>query len=167
MKELLTYYCQYNIWANKKLASFFADKPETLLVQHIENSFPSIRKTVLHILSAEKSWLARMQQDILENKKVLNNFNSTNAAFSALAQTSTNFLRFVDSQERSFFEQTIAYNTWDGTVWEMQPKVMVHHCMNHSTYHRGQLITLARQLGMKEGVPSTDLLYFSREKPIL
>jgi len=46
----------------------------------------------------------------------------------------------------------------------MQPKIMVHHCMNHSTYHRGQLITLARQLGMKEGVPSTDLLYFSREK---
>jgi len=34
--------------------------------------------------------------------------------------------------------------------------------MNHSTYHRGQMITLARQLGLKEGVPSTDLLYYSR-----
>ncbi len=164
MNDLLGYYCKYNVWANEKLASFFADKPEKLLIQPIENSFPSIRKTALHILSAEKSWLARMKEDKTNNARVMDDFVSTNAVFEDLVGTSTAFLQFVNQQDTAFFESLISYNTWDGTVWEMQPKIMVHHCMNHSTYHRGQLITLARQLGMKEGVPSTDLLYFSREK---
>ncbi len=163
MKEILTYYCKYNVWANKKIAEFFADKPADLLVQPIENSFPSIRKTALHILSAERSWLARMQKDASNNNRVVDDFESTITVFEALIQTSINFQKFVAAQAPAFFEQIVNYNTWDGTEWEMQPKIMVHHCMNHSTYHRGQLITLARQLGMKEEVPSTDLLYFSRE----
>lgn len=163
MKDLLAYYCHYNSWANEKIALFFSDKAEDLLVQPIENSFPSIRKTTLHILSAEKSWLARMQEDKENNAKVTDDFVSTNAIFEALVTTSKAFSQFAEKQDAVFFEQLITYNTWDGIVWEMQPKIMVQHCMNHSTYHRGQLITLARQLGMKEGVPSTDLLYFSRE----
>lgn len=163
MKYILTYYCEYNVWANQKIALFFKDKPVDLLVQTIENSFPSIHKTALHILSAEKSWLARMEKDASNNSRVRDDFESTTAVFEALVQTSTNFQKFVAAQDSAFFEQIVSYNTWDGTVWEMQPRIMIHHCMNHSTYHRGQLITLARQLGMKESVPSTDLLYFSRE----
>ncbi len=162
MKELLTYYCDYNIWANEKLANFFADKPEELLARPIENSFPSIRKTLIHIVSAEKSWLARLAEQPANNKRVEDDFETTAAAFEALVKGANNFAEFVHKQPESFFETPIIYNTWDGTEWEMLPKVMIHHCMNHSTYHRGQLVTLARQLGMRKGVPSTDLLYYSR-----
>jgi len=164
MKEFLTYYCEYNIWANEKLAHFFADKPEALLTRPIENSFPSIRKTLIHILSAEKSWLARLSQEQANNKRVLDEFNTTVEAFNALVTGSKDFAKFVHKQPNSFFDTSISYNTWDGTQWEMLPKIMVQHCMNHSTYHRGQLVTLARQLGMRKGVPSTDLLYYSRTK---
>ena len=162
MKASLTYYCDYNIWANEKLAHFFADKPEELLTRPIENSFPSIRKTLIHILSAERSWLARLAQESANNKRVTDEFGTTAEAFKVLVEDSNNFAQFVHSQADSFFETPISYNTWDGTEWEMLPKIMVHHCMNHSTYHLGQLVTLARQLGMRKGVPSTDLLYYSR-----
>ena len=162
MKELLVYYCRYNIWANEKLALFFQEKEENVLSQFIENSFPSIRKTAMHILSAEKSWLARMSQDKANNKRIDDNFDITFDVFNDLVMVSNKFLQFVENQDDMFFSYPLSYNTWDGTNWEMKPQVMVHHCMNHSTYHRGQLITLARQLGMKEGIPSTDLLYYSR-----
>lgn len=162
MKDLLSYYCQYNIWANKKMADFFEKQAESLLSQKVENSFPSIRKTALHILSAERSWLARMQVDAANNKRVQDNFSSTKEVFAAVVKTSFDFADFVQLQEDSFFSKELSYHTWDGTVWSMPPKIMVHHCMNHSTYHRGQLITLARQLGLKEGIPSTDILYYSR-----
>ncbi len=162
MKELLTYYCDYNIWANEKLADFFADKSEELLSRPIENSFPSIRKTLIHILSAERSWLARLAQQPGNNKRVEDEFGTTKEAFNALLKSSKDFAQFVHNQPAIFFDSPIIYNTWDGTKWEMLPKVMIHHCMNHSTYHRGQLVTLARQLGMRQGVPSTDMLYYSR-----
>jgi len=161
MKELLTYYCDYNIWANEKLANFFADKPEELLARPIENSFPSIRKTLIHILSAEKGWLARLAKRNADNKRVEDEFVNTAAVFSELVIGSKKFAQFVHEQPASFFETPVIYNTWDGTELEMVPKIMIHHCMNHSTYHRGQLVTLARQLGMRKGVPSTDLLYYS------
>ena len=162
MKELLVYYCRYNVWANEKLAQFFVDKEEALMGQFIESSFPSIRKTLLHLLSAERSWLARLQQNPSLNARVVDDFVSTAAMLEALTEVSKNFSAFVENQDDNYFESIINYQTWDGTQWEMQPKTMIHHCMNHSTYHRGQIVTLARQLGMKEGVPSTDLLYYSR-----
>jgi len=162
MKDTLSYYCQYNIWANKKMADFFGKQPEELLSQKIENSFPSIRKTALHILSAERSWLSRMQLDMRNNKSITDDFSSTKEVFDALVKTSSDFADFIQSQKEGFFIEEVSYNTWDGTSWSMPPKIMIHHCMNHSTYHRGQLITLARQLGMKEGIPSTDILYYSR-----
>lgn len=165
MKEILSYYCHYNLWANAKIALFFSDKSEDLLNAPIENSFPSIHKTVLHILSAEKSWLARLSQNPNNNKQVVDDFPSTQALFVALLHNSEQLIQFVDQQEEVFLNQALAYNSWDGTAWEMSPKLMIQHCTNHSTYHRGQLITLARQLGMKKDVPSTDLLYFSREHP--
>lgn len=163
MKEILVYYCRYNIWANQKLATFFKDKPDDLLRQFVENSFPSIRETVLHILSAERSWLSRLQQDTSKNKRVLDDFGPTSEVFQQLVAVSEAFLAFIEAQDEQFFETQVSYQTWDGTGWNMQPKTMVHHCMNHSTYHRGQLITMARQLGFKENVPSTDILFFSRE----
>lgn len=164
MNESLSYYCRYNHWANFKLANFFSNKPEKQLSQTIENSFPSIRKTLLHMFSAERSWLARMEQEKAKNHEVMDDEASTQELLFDLVSTSQQFLDFVKQKDEKFMNHPISYTTWDGTQWTMTPKIMIRHCMNHSTYHRGQLITLARQLEMKEGIPSTDLLYFHREE---
>ncbi|MEM6317610.1 MAG: DinB family protein [Bacteroidota bacterium] len=163
MKEFLVYYCQYNVWANQKIVDFLANQSEDLLATFVENSFPSIRETVLHIISAEQSWLARMQQDVTKNKRVDNQQTTPTQAYLAeWLETSKAFSSYVEAAEASFLDSVISYNTWDGVQHRMAPKTMIHHCMNHSTYHRGQLITMARQLSITEGVPSTDLLYYSR-----
>ena len=163
MKEILHYYSEYNVWANEKMANFFSDKEEEKLTQFIENSFPSIRRTVEHMITAERSWLARLQNDTNNNNNISLNYSSTNQAFMDLLAYSRKFSKFVSEQSEFFFQRNICYHTWNGDPWEMQPKVMIHHCMNHSTYHRGQLITMARQLGWKSNLPSTDILFYWRE----
>ena len=40
---------------------------------------------------------------------------------------------------------------------------MLLHLFNHQTSHRGQLITMFRQLGLDK-IPSTDFIVFSRNK---
>jgi len=40
---------------------------------------------------------------------------------------------------------------------------MLTHVFNHGTYHRGQLITMARQLGV-EKLQQTDFIIWSRKK---
>ena len=40
---------------------------------------------------------------------------------------------------------------------------IVIHCMNHSTFHRGNLITMMRNMGMLE-FPATDFIDYLRTK---
>jgi uncharacterized damage-inducible protein DinB len=44
----------------------------------------------------------------------------------------------------------------------MQPAwQLILHCLNHSTQHRGQLISQMRALGM-EDIPANDLVVYQR-----
>lgn len=40
---------------------------------------------------------------------------------------------------------------------------MLLHLFNHGTYHRGQIVTMLRQLGI-EKIPPTDFIVWSRKK---
>ena len=51
--------------------------------------------------------------------------------------------------------------TSKGTAYRHRFADMFRHVANHSSYHRGQAVTMLRQLGAK--APSTDLIRFYRE----
>ena len=56
-------------------------------------------------------------------------------------------------------QERIAYENLKGERWEYSLGHMLQHVVNHSTYHRGQIVTLLRQLGAA-GVSTDFLLYF-------
>ena len=63
MSELLTLlreYADYNLWANKRFVDRLCGAPEALLDAEVVSSFPSLRKTVLHIRDAENAWMCRL-----------------------------------------------------------------------------------------------------------
>jgi uncharacterized damage-inducible protein DinB len=53
---------------------------------------------------------------------------------------------------------TVTYENPPGTRWTYSLRHMLQHVANHSTYHRGQVATLLRQLGVQPR--STDFLIF-------
>ena len=55
--------------------------------------------------------------------------------------------------------RNIAGNQFRHPLWET-----MQHLVNHSTYHRGQVTTLLRQLGVKP--MSTDMIAFYRERAV-
>lgn len=69
------------------------------------------------------------------------------------------------SDER--LDEVVAYRTVAGVPQESAIWEMLRHVVNHGTYHRGQLATMLRQLGVAP--PSTDLILFYRtvEPPLL
>ena len=56
----------------------------------------------------------------------------------------------------------IQYKTLDGKSYFNSTEEVIMHCMNHGTYHRGQIITMLRQAGFTV-VGSTDFIRFCRE----
>ena len=61
------------------------------------------------------------------------------------------------------FQEICTFKLLNGTEDSRPRSKMIHHCMNHSTYHRGQIVTMARNFGLTD-TPSTDYMKYVRIK---
>jgi uncharacterized damage-inducible protein DinB len=163
MKEIYLKYCKYNLWANHRLTAIFKNLSEEKADQYLESSFPSAKKTILHIWDAEVIWLKRLQGETVSSFPSKTFTGTAIDAIQGLLETSAEFLGFVEKQDDYFFEKSFTVQTITSGVYTQKAYEMIHHCMNHSTYHRGQLLMMARQLGLRD-LPSTDMIYYLREE---
>ena len=161
MKKNLLQYVDYNLWANKRIADVLLKQDASFFDKEVKNSFPSIRKTTNHILDAEVVWLYRLQHKIIAWPPGQQLF--PNANIDQFAKYSEEFLKFISAQNESFFITSTTFKDSKGTEYTMSNDGIIMHCMNHSTFHRGQIVTMLRQLGVTE-IVSTDLITYLRLK---
>ncbi len=155
-------YTRFNLWANDLLLSLIeSGLPDELLDREIISSFPSLRKTIYHIWDAEFIWIKRLNGESLTSGPGGNfsgKFSEAKAQIRFLDQEFIDFVLNIDDEKAvsNFTYKNVAGTAFTNPVWQS-----IHHCMNHSTYHRGQMVTMMRQLGMKE-IPSTDFISYCR-----
>jgi len=156
----LSQYTVYNHWANTLLAELMMQIDPSLFSRELKSSFPSLRDTVNHIRGAELVWLERMQGF---SRTSFPDFpDAREAVLSELVEGSRKFSAFVQAQDEAFFGQECAYKNLKGDAFRSKNGEIVMHCMNHSTFHRGQLVTMMRELGVEKNIPSTDLITYFR-----
>lgn len=164
MSELsghLLHLVNYNVWANKGIAGFLADKDSSLLDKEIISSFNSIRKTIFHLADAQYIWLVRLQGTSLSDWP--SKHMKPEEAITALVNTSTAYAEYCSGKDDAFWNEVIAFKTMDGTAYNESVGNITMHVMNHSTFHRGQLITMIRLAGIEGKMPKTDLIAYLRE----
>lgn len=152
---ILYEYANYDRWANDRFIERLAKEPDAVLDAHAPSSFPTLRGTLLHIRDAECAWTCRIVGEPMrwpaEESKDIRTLAAHNRRLHELV------LGMDDAAllgERVY--RDLKGNEHRGIVWRM-----LMHCFNHSTQHRGQLITQMRQLGL-EGIPANDLIVFQR-----
>ncbi|MCC5921225.1 MAG: DinB family protein [Cyclobacteriaceae bacterium] len=139
----------YNAWANEQILEWLISEPE-LWDREVTSSFSSIYSTVAHIYAAEYGWLRTvLQQDWEQPEEDLLPMSLANH----LKSKSQEWIEAIDEMRDGQF----AENRGSYTVAQI-----IRHVCNHSTYHRGQLITMGRQLGL-ENPPQTDIVRYLRE----
>ena len=163
MKEIYLNYAQYNLWANRRLAGLFSALTEAEAGRHIEGSFPSVKNTVLHIWDAEAIWLKRLRSEKIDTFPSENFSGSFAGAVEGWLANSALFVEHVEGLSGADLQKEQSFKIFSGEEFTHRAFEMIHHCMNHSTFHRGQLITFARQLGL-ENLPPTDMIFYLREK---
>ena len=164
MKELLLKYADYNIWANNLLIDVLLKLSDEELDKEIISSFPSIRATVYHVWSAEYIWLQRLA--LVEHPVWLEGtFTGTMAeACAQWKEASVNLRTFIDKQyDDRMLTHVFQYYDRQKISHKLQVNYVLQHVFNHSTSHRGQLITMLRQVGVKK-IPQTDFIVFARGK---
>jgi uncharacterized damage-inducible protein DinB len=148
----------YTLWADRVcLKALESVRPEDL-DRDTGASFRSVLGTLAHILGSQRLWLARFEGKTLDRVPGLQDFPDFAALSAAWAETSAELGFFLASLTA---EQVAAELTWastEGVAYTRPLWQPVLHLVNHSTYHRGQVVALLRQLGYTP--PSTDLVYF-------
>lgn len=163
MKELLKQYAAYNVWANQRIVELILALPVEKSIQEVPSSFNNLSKTILHMLDAESIWWQRMklQERILVPSV---NFNgSIKDACHALLQQSKQWEEWLISSNELTLTHVFQYQNTKREVFKQPVYQMLLHVFNHSTYHRGQLVNMLRQLGVQK-IPQTDFVVWARSK---
>jgi uncharacterized damage-inducible protein DinB len=162
MKETLLCLAGYNLWANKRLIEIMLRLSNEQLEQVISSSFASLKKTVYHTWSAEYIWLQRLQL-VEQPVWIETNFSGSFAdGCDNWQAVSLQLLEFVKAQyDDKALQHTMQYYSMKKQSFKNSVFEVLLHVFNHSTYHRGQLVTMLRQVGVTT-IPSTDLVEFLR-----
>jgi uncharacterized damage-inducible protein DinB len=163
LKQILWQYAAYNFWANTKLMDVIVKLSDEQLHTEINSSYKTIFLTVLHLWDAESIWWQRIK--LAENP----------------SWPGTNFVGTITDLNKNLLQQSLLWKEWVHNATEAtlghefiylnskkeqfkQPvSDILQHMFNHQSFHRGQLITMLRQVGITK-LPSTDLIVFTRKK---
>lgn len=162
-KIYLTTLTGYNTWASRRIIEKINSLPPEIADTILNSSYETIRKTIYHIWDGQIVWLKRLQGLSLRewpSSGYAADFPGYDQYF---LHNCEQFNMYVQSMSEGHFTSVIRYDTMAGkpfqnTVWEI-----IMHCMNHSTYHRGQIITMLRNLQVTD-LPQTDLILYLREQ---
>ncbi len=153
----------YNRWANARVLSAAAKLSDADFVKDLGSSFPSVRDTLAHILGAEWVWLQRWRGTSPGALLFAGESPSLAELRSRWAEVEVGQRAILGDLRADVLDQPVDYVNLKGEKHAYPLGHLMVHVVNHSTYHRGQVITLLRQL--KAEAASTDyVLYLGQKK---
>jgi uncharacterized damage-inducible protein DinB len=165
MLETVRLLYDYTRWADARMleaVSKLAPEPWT---KDLGSSLKSVRDTVVHIASAQWIWLSRWKGETPKGMWTAADYPTLAAVRDRWDPVREELAAFVAAQSEASLSAPLAYKNLKGDPMSYPLGHLMLHAVNHSTYHRGQVTTLLRQLGAQP--VSTDLVvYFAeRSKP--
>lgn len=151
---------RYNSWANHRALDACAPLSAAQFTQNLVSSFPSVRDTLAHIMHAEWLWLERWQGR--SPGFPADQFADLAALRARWQKIETDLNGFVQKLSATDLDRIVEYKNTKGNAFSNPMRQMLQHVVNHSSYHRGQITTMLRQLGATP--VATDLIAFYREK---
>jgi len=150
---------EFNNWADNRVINWLSQITDEQWNQAAVSGFGSIRDTALHILSAKKIWLDFWTN--APNPVYLSaDFTGTRQELLAIWQRASTELKcFIENYPIENYQNEISVIKPNGEQITMEFRKTFPHMINHSTYHRGQLVTLLRQAGFVH-LSNTDLFTY-------
>lgn len=160
LQKLIANYTAYNAWATQRLIDWLWKVDTELLYREIPSSYSSIDYTLQHMLRTQRYWLLFLtgkelsQHSWAVREKEVENIMSELIMVSI--QMKDEFEKFTEEDLLQVLELRSPWAQNDLPRYEY-----IQHIINHNTYHRGQIVTIARNVGITEGVVNTDYNFFN------
>jgi uncharacterized damage-inducible protein DinB len=160
---------EYDRWANGRVLQAASALSAEQFTRDLHGSFPSVRATLVHILSGEWGWLTYWKEPS-PSPAFLADLRKRMAAF-----FHPDLFPNVAAVQRKWTEVAKEHvefvnHLTDDSLGKMLPfrgsqiklAHLMHHLANHSTYHRGQVALMMRQLDAEP--VATDFHVFLMER---
>jgi uncharacterized damage-inducible protein DinB len=161
---------EYDRWANNRVLQAVSTLSNEQFMRDLGGSFRSVRDTLVHIIGGEWGWLAywkepsasptfladlRTRRDAMFNPNAFPNVAAVQLKWAGVEKEQVEFVNHVTNES---LEKMIPFRTT-----QIRLAHLMQHVANHSTYHRGQVALMMRQLGAKP--VATDFHVFLVEGP--
>jgi uncharacterized damage-inducible protein DinB len=144
---------QYDRWANKRVLQAVSVLNTEQFTRDLGGSFRSVRDTLVHIIGGEWIWLAYWNEpspsstvitDLRRRRDALfstNAFPEVAAVQSKWVEVEREQAEFVNRVTNESLKKMLPFRTS-----QLSLAHLMQHLVNHSTYHRGQVAVMMRQL---------------------
>ena len=159
LQEIKTLHA-YNSWATNRIFDSLSALTNDQYRKEMQTSHGSIHGTLTHLVGAEKVWLERWlvsPQPFLKSGEI-NSLSSLRTIWEKVGYETAKWLAGMSDKK---LQGTFEAKTSKGDVFVNTFQEAFQHVVNHSSYHRGQIIVMMRQLGAQP--IGTDMILFFRE----
>ena len=154
----------YNRWANLRLLDACEPLSRDDLVRELGGSFPSVWLTLTHLYAAENTWLARWQGTPTGRKPELDGVETVKRLREKWDDVWRQQCELLDTVTDADVRRVISVVLMSGKRLDQQLGATMRHCVNHATYHRGQVTNFLRMLGATT-TPLDLVLYYNEHPP--
>ena len=149
MKGLIIKQMQFEYWANYEM------------LQTLKLATPLNERALLlfsHINSVNLIWLNRIKQEDASTQ--LFQERTLEDCENLMVENNSNWTKYLQNITESELDELITFKfPIDNTVRILSKKDVIFHITNHSSYHRGQIISLIK--GSVENLPMLGYVFFA------
>lgn len=144
---------EYDRWANKRVLQAAATLSSEEFTRDLGGSFRSVRDTLVHIVRSEEGWLTCWKEPSPSPTFVMDFWTRHDALFDpsafpdlaavrlGWAEVEREQIEFVNRVTRESLKRTLPVG-----AKQISLAHLMQHLANHSSYHRGQIALMMRQL---------------------
>lgn len=153
----------YHVWARGRMLDGVEPLAPEQFTRDLGNSFKSIQDTITHLYFADWAWLKRWQGDSPTGPSPIQPIQDVAAARRTWEEHDIKLRAFVDDAGEDGVDRVFEYRMLNGSSGSSPFWQMLQHLVNHGSYHRGQVTTMLRQMGVAPP-KSMDMIAFYRER---
>jgi uncharacterized damage-inducible protein DinB len=158
VRELLL----YMLWADRLMLKAVREVRPEDLTRDAGISFGSMLGTMVHMMGSQRLWLSRFWGRSLDHIPTLTDFPDLMSWIHGWEETASEIEVFLAALTDEQLANALTWTSTTGSIHTLPLWQPVLHLVNHVSYHRGQVVSLLRQMGYQ--TPSTDLVYYFIER---
>ncbi len=152
----------YNRWANDRVVQAARALSPDQYVQEPVPGWTSVRATLVHVADATVIWSRRLRGEPVAARATEEAYPTLDDAIQLLAHGQDAFEQLLPTFTAERLATVWSYHNFQDQEMSLPIWAVLRHVVNHATYHRGQVASKLKRLGVEPA--STDFVVWAIEQ---